>query len=66
MGFDFKGMALQGAAMATGVGSIAAGATLAVNALKQGITTTMEFNKSQSVLQAVTGKSASQLSELTD
>jgi len=57
-GFDFKGMALQGAAMATGVGSIAAGAALAVNALKQGVTATMEFNKSQSVLQAVSGKSA--------
>ena len=65
-GFDFKGMALQGAAMATGVGSIAAGAALAVNALKQGVTATMEFNKSQSVLQAVSGKSAAQLQELTD
>lgn len=65
-GFNFKGFAMQGAAMATGVGSIVAGAQMAVNALKQGVTTTMEFNKSQSVLQAVTGKSASELSGLTD
>jgi len=36
--------------MATGVGSVMAGATMAVNALKQGITTTMEFNKAQSTL----------------
>ena len=65
-GFDFKGFALQGAAMATGVGSVMAGATMAVNALKQGITTTMEFNKAQSTLQAVTGKSAGELATLTD
>lgn len=65
-GINFKGFAMQGAAMATGVGSVVAGAQMAVNALKQGVTTTMEFNKSQSILQAVTGKSASELSTLTD
>lgn len=65
-GFNLKGLTMQGAAMATGVGSIVAGAQMAVNALKQGVTTTMEFNKSQSVLQAVTGKSANELSGLTD
>ena len=65
-GFNFKGFALQGAAMATGIGSVMAGATLAVDALKKGVTTTMEFNKAQSTLQAVTGKSASELALLTD
>lgn len=65
-GFDFKGMALQGAAMATGIGSITAGAAMAVDALKKGISTTMDFNKAQSTLQAVTGKSASDLAALTD
>lgn len=65
-GFDFKGLAMQGATMATGIGSVVAGAQLAVDALKKGVATTMEFNKSQSVLQAVTGKSAQELAILTD
>lgn len=63
---DFKKLALGGAAMATGIGSIAAGATMAFNALKDGVTATMSFNKQQSVLQAVTGKSAEELNVLKE
>ncbi len=66
VGFDFKGMALKGAAMTTGIGSAVAGAQMAISSLKEGVNTTMEFNKSQSVLQAVTGKSAEELASLTD
>lgn len=64
--FDFKKMALGGAALATGIGSITAGVSMAFNALKDGANATMSFNKQQSVLQAVTGKSRQELSELTD
>ena len=36
--------------MATGIGSVMAGATMAVDSLKKGVTATMEFNKAQSTL----------------
>lgn len=67
--FDFsslKSMGAQGLGMVAGVGSIAAGVTLAVSALKDGVKATMDFNSKQSELQAVTMKSKEELKNLTD
>ena len=67
--FDFKSLksfTSQGLGMVAGVGSIAAGVSLAIGALKDGVKTTMDFNKQQSILQAVTMQSKEQLKDLTD
>lgn len=61
------------ATSALGIGSLAGPAAIAATsvtalaaAVKKGIEVNMEFEKSQSILQSVTGKSASELKSLTD
>lgn len=63
---SFKQFSAQGLGMVAGIGSIAAGVTMAVGALKDGVKSTMDFNTKQSQLQAVTMKSKEELKGLTE
>lgn len=62
----FKQISSAGLGMVAGVGSIAAGVSMAIGALKDGVKTTMDFNTKQSELQAVTMKSKEELKGLTE